>query len=586
MILFYLFVATVSSARGAWRWTSPDQTDERMARAQQKESFQPVPGRSEGTAALEVSVTDAQTSQGLPCRLTIIHKSGRPASLGQAPDQHLAVREGVAYTPDGRARLRLAAGDYTLYVNRGMEYGMQRRRLILQSGSRRVLRLVLRREVPTPGLISCDTHIHTLTYSKHGDALADERMVTLAGEGIELPISTEHNRSVEYNEAQNRLGLSSYFTPVAGAEITTRKGHFNIFPIKRGSPVPDPAIEDWPRLMKSFRETPGVSVVVLNHPRDLHDGFRPFDPSNFNPVTGENLRGPAFSFDAVEVVNSSAQQADFMRPYLDWFALLNYGYHVAAVGSSDSHDVNKYIVGQARTYIFYADDDKPFKINDDQAWHNLLRGKALVSFGLLTQMDVDEKFTVGDLAKVKGAGMRVRVKVSGPSWIKADRVELYMDGIKIRERRIRSKNGAIEKARLSFRLPRPGHDVYLVAIASGPGITAPYWPVAPPYQPASSVWTPRMIGSTNPIRVDADADGVYTSPRAYAESIWRRYGSDPSGLLRTLGKYDGAVAEQAASFLKASGHDPAEQSFVRLLRSQPPHVRRAFTSGRPSSPGH
>ena len=58
----------------------------------------------------------------------------------------------------------------------------------------------------------------------------------------------------------------------------------------------------------------------------------------------------------MEVLNSSAQQSDFMLVYRDWFALLNHGYRITAVGSSDGHDVSRYIVGQGRTYIACPDE--------------------------------------------------------------------------------------------------------------------------------------------------------------------------------------------------------------------------------------
>ena len=97
--------------------------------------------------------------------------------------------------------------------------------------------LTIRREVPTDGYVSCDTHIHTLTYSGHGDSTADERVLTLAGEGIELPIATEHNAQVDYHAAAVRLGVRRYFTPVVGNEVTTAVGHFNVFPVPSGGPV-------------------------------------------------------------------------------------------------------------------------------------------------------------------------------------------------------------------------------------------------------------------------------------------------------------------------------------------------------------
>src|SRR5206468_7689271 len=126
-----------------------------------------------------------------------------------------------------------------------------------------------RREVPTPGLVSCDTHVHTFTFSKHGDATIDERMITLAGEGIELPIATDHNVLADYSGPAQRMNVAERFTPVIGCEVTTDSGHFNVFPIARNSGAPDFQIADWPNLMRSIRGTPGVRVVVLNHPRNV-----------------------------------------------------------------------------------------------------------------------------------------------------------------------------------------------------------------------------------------------------------------------------------------------------------------------------
>ena len=90
-------------------------------------------------------------------------------------------------------------------------------------------------------------------------------------------------------------------------------------------------------------------MIVLNHPRDEHAGFRPFGPANFNEVSGDLKTGAGF--DAVEVVNAGAMQSDPMRLVRDWFALWNRGRPVTAVGASDSHDVSRSIVGQARTYL-------------------------------------------------------------------------------------------------------------------------------------------------------------------------------------------------------------------------------------------
>ena len=309
--------------------------------------------------------------------------------------------------------------------------------------------------MPTEGLVACDTHVHTLTHSGHGDATLDERAVTLAGEGIELPIATDHDHlTSDLAAAADRMGVSAYFTPVIGDEVTTRTGHFNAFPFAAGTKPPDPNIAGWPDLLRAIRSAPGERVVVLNHPRDLHAGFRPFAPEQFNPVTGEHRRGP-LGVDAMEVINSGAMQSDPMQLVRDWMALRNRGERLTAVGASDSHDVARFIVGQGRTYIACRDDD-PARLDVDAACRALKAGRALVSLGLLARMSVDDRFGVGDLATKLGEQVEVSVEVHGPSWATADRVELFANGVKVREARIDPSPGRTQgEGRLDASTPAP-----------------------------------------------------------------------------------------------------------------------------------
>ena len=47
-------------------------------------------------------------------------------------------------------------------------------------------------------------------------------MLTLAGEAIELPIATDHNKHIDYTDLAIELGVRKYFTPVIGNEVTTQ----------------------------------------------------------------------------------------------------------------------------------------------------------------------------------------------------------------------------------------------------------------------------------------------------------------------------------------------------------------------------
>jgi hypothetical protein len=545
----------------------------------------PVHESADGWVKVEVR----EDGRPVPSRITVARSDGMLAAL-QTPkttalsptlsasrpgEQRVAARPGVVYTADGRAEVGLLAGTYVIMASRGPEYSLATKKIKVRRGERVNVTLEIRREVPTAGWISCDTHVHTWTFSRHGDATLDERMLTIAGEAIELPVATDHNVIVDYALCAQSNKVAQYFTPVTGDEVTTSKGHFNAFPIRAGGVPPDFKQDDWATLMKSIRATPGVEAVILNHPTDTHSGFCPFALTNFNRVTGENLRGGEFSFDGMELVNSGALRTDLMETFRGWFALLNYGYRVTGVGASDSHDVSRFIVGQGRTYIQGEDKDVG-AIDIDQAVGNLRAGKALISLGLIAKMRVDDRFGVGDLATKVGETLKVMVEVLGPSWSKADRVELFANGTRIREARVGATK-KIQKAALTWKIPTPPHDVYLVAVASGPGITSPHWAIPRPYQPSSPHWESRILGATNPIWVDADGDGEFTPPREYAGKIVKQVGTG-AAVLEALRPYDEAVAAQCASLCLKAGEQIDGAEFRQGLRRAPIWVQRGFSN--------
>jgi len=469
-----------------------------------------VPPAKAFTGKIDVAVTE--DNKPVPCRITITDDQNALAALYVADKDKTAPRPGVVYAANSSTKIALRPGRYTVFASRGPEYNLATQAVQVAEGKTWQVPLTLIREVPTPGMVSCDTHVHTFTHAKHGDATIHERMLTIAGEALELPISTEHNLLADFTAAAKAAGVQQYFTPVLGCEVTTKRGHFNAFPILPDSRVPDFRLEHWPALMENIRATPGVQFVVLNHPRDVHVGFCPFAETNFNAQTGENLRGFEFSFDGLELINSGALRTDIMQVFHDWFALLNYGYKIVGVGASDSHDVSRFIVGQGRTYIM-CDDKHPGGINVADAMQNLRKGKALISLGLITKLKVEDRFEVGDLATGIGRRqMNVKAEVWGPSWATADRIELFANGKRIAEESI-EPNSRAQKYSISWTLPPPKTDCHLIAIASGPGVRSPHWATPRPYQASSTKWTPRVLGATNPIWVDADGDGKFTALR-------------------------------------------------------------------------
>ncbi|MFT4548371.1 MAG: hypothetical protein ACI9MB_002323, partial [Verrucomicrobiales bacterium] len=377
-------------------------------------------------------------------------------------------------------------GSYHIWAGRGFEYSLTTVKVEIAAGARRKIALKLRREVPTPGLVASDTHLHTGEFAGHGNATLIERLITLAGEGIELPISTEHEKHIDYSPEAKRIGAAKFFTPVIGCEVTTSEGHFNSFPIVAGSEPAQHRLRKWPQVFENIYATPGVKFVVLNHARDVHRGFRPFGPENFDAGKGNFIDGRKLAVNGLELINSGAQQSDPMRLVHDWFALLKSGHKIAGVGSSDSHTVNYVIAGQARTYVPCPDGD-PSKLDVAAAVEGFVAGETHVSFGLLVQLELN-----GGIANAR---------VLGPSWTQAEKLTLYANGVAVETLEIAEADATRPGLKFEHTWPLANFSgkTFLVAVAEGPGITEPFWPMMPPYQASSPEFKPFVMG-ISPVR--------------------------------------------------------------------------------------
>jgi hypothetical protein len=503
-----------------------------------------------------VAIETETDGERLPVRITVVNAEGSlfPIAALRESDRE-ATRTGVVYTLDGRTEVGLPAGEYEIYASRGWEYSAPRQRVRLHAGKNRTIRLRLTREVALPGYVSCDTHVHTLELSGHGDASVRERVITAAGEGVDIVAATEHNRNADYSDMVRQLGLERRLVIVRGNEVTTALGHFNIFPLRPEAAAPDPKPADWTALARGVMTTLGVQVIVQNHPRDLHAGNRPFDPRHHLASAGQNLIGRPWFANGVEVVNSGAFHSDMLRPVLDWLGLLNRGYRVAAIGGSDTHTVDFVPIANARTYIDVAPLKGDWRGNLPAVFDRLAAGENLVAYGL-----------AADMRLVRAAPERAvaDIEVHGPSWSRADRVAVYANGLPVAEYEVPLSIAAGLKWRRRVEVKLPAHDVTLVAVATGPGVLRPFWEVRKPYQPVSKDWKPRVMGVSKALRLDVDGGG-YKSPFDYAGALLAQY--KDAELVRALGRYDASVTVQALTALALRGET------IELPPDAPPSVR-------------
>ncbi|TAH39964.1 MAG: hypothetical protein EYC70_00005 [Planctomycetota bacterium] len=493
-----------------------------------------------------VQVRDADSGQPLAARLTIVDAAGAPAPVYYAEGPRTAVRDGIVCQRDGAVRFSLPPGRYTIWAARGTEWGADRAELEVGAAPPPQVELSIRREVDTRGWIAADTHLHTYTYSGHGDATVEERLLTLAVDGVELAVATDHNHNTDYRPLQRALQLESAFTAVTGNEVTTEFGHLNAFPLDPGAAPPrhEYATPDYVQIVHGIRDR-GAQVVVLNHPRWPKPAEGPFGIARLNSVSGERLEFARFPIDAMEIFNATEEGPKVVDLVLaDWFALLNHGAGVPVVGTSDSHTVGD-IVGQGRTYLPSRSDD-PARISVDGICAAFRRGEFSASLGIFATADVGGH-GMGSTLRVRGDTVTMNLRVACASWVLPGTARVYCNGRLAAELAVPHAPGQPTDARLHVAVPRPAQDAWLVCVVRGPEQTQPFW--------RTSL---RMVGAvTNPIYLDADGDGRYSSPRAIAQRVVDQAGSAPERLAQALRPYDAAVAVQAAS-LAAPQWAPAD----------------------------
>jgi len=485
-----------------------------------------------------ITVLDAANSKPIPSRVNLFRADGKAAHLFYTEPETTPIREDLAYTVKGVLKTELEPGEYRVYASHGHEWSVATELLTVSDGPAK-LSLSITHEVDTKGFIACDTHIHTLQFSGHGDASALERVVTIAGEGVELAIATDHNHNTDYRPFQKELGLNKLFTSVTGNEVTTENGHFNAFPLDPKDPVPVYGERDWVKLVDGIRAR-GAKTVILNHPR-WPGGSSPYENAKYDPVTGVRGDKSRFTFNGMEVVNSDTAEKDPLLLYRDWFGLVNQGEGVMAIGASDSHAVGV-TVGGGRTYV-KSKTDRPDKIDVNESCENINAGRASVSHGIFCDVwlaDERGKSVMGKVVKATKDGLDIIVRAASASWAQPKTILLYVNGYEVARAEITPSEGPKDIHQL-FHVDLPhDHDAWISAIVLGANVDAPWWGVQNKY----------TLGSTNPVWVNRDGKRGYESPRATAKRLIKRAGTISDRLPLIFEHVDDAVLIQAMTLLE------------------------------------
>src|SRR5690606_40853210 len=110
-------------------------------------------------------------------------------------------------------------------VSRGVEYDAYSAvDLELADGAEIAVPAVLERVVDTAGWIAVDSHLHSEMSADSRIPLAD-RLRAVAGEGVEVAISTDHDFLTDYGALLADLGLDGWVASRVGCETSRSEEH-------------------------------------------------------------------------------------------------------------------------------------------------------------------------------------------------------------------------------------------------------------------------------------------------------------------------------------------------------------------------
>ena len=466
-------------------------------------------------ATISFEIYDQSTAALTPAKLVIL-QGDEPFEHELSSTDDLACRGHTIYTRTGKGTFELPAGEYEIWFGKGMEYSVDIQKVVFDTRQKATLKATLKRELNPKGFVGGDMHLHTYTFSGHGDATVEERLISCVSEGLEWAVATDHNAILDYGPYMKKLDLEKYMATAVGNEVSTPIGHFNTYPLDGNMPKVNSKISDGKELYQTIRKE-GLpnTVIQINHPRWVASDF--FNTKGLDPFYGKSKHPEwDWDFDAFEVLNENfgigwrdAPDNKFSVKQ-DWFNMLNQGIKKTGLGNSDSHSVIAQIAGVPRNYI-KSSTDIPSEITNEEMSKSIKRQQVTVARGLFVNMTTKNGKGVGEIANLEGEQQNINLNLSvqAPSWISCNKAELIENGEIIQTFDIPESQNAL---RLSETITlQPKKDSWYLLIAYGDK------PMAPMVQGLEKPVLP--IGFTNPIWVDSDGDGQITSLYDYAKEM-------------------------------------------------------------------
>ncbi len=387
----------------------------------------------ETTGTLSVTATDKASGAALPVRVQVIPMLPAPtfpSSYGVRDEAGGRIVQEFAVS--GSAKLALPAGKHRVIVSRGYEWDIVDQAVTVDAGKATEVRAELLRSVDSQGVMCADFHIHSY-YSMDSSDDVEYKVKGAIADGLEIPVSSEHEYIIDFQPFVRKLGLTRWAFGMPSEEFTTFAwGHFGVIPISPRPNEPNRGAVQWygkkpPEVFHTIAQLPERPVLIVNHPRsDSFGGY--FTSVNFDRATvSGDPELYSDEYGALETFNDSDFEDNRKAIVQDWFALLNAGKKIWAVGSSDSHGLRTSPIGYPRTCLQFGHDD-PTKLSAEAVRDALRAGKATISGGLYMTVRGPDGEGPGEQIRSAGRPVPIQVVVQAPSWLQAKRLETIVDG--------------------------------------------------------------------------------------------------------------------------------------------------------------
>lgn len=466
---------------------------------------QPTHGPREVTVAEAPRVTarlafvDA-LGAGVPVHVMFASVGGEePRPVLHPPARGFASGRSV-YLLGGDGEVRLAPGTYRITASRGPGWTLHESTVTFAAGESKDVRATLR-PVVDPGWIAGDFHLHA-TPSPDSRVNLDQRVASLACNGVDFAVATDHNRVTDYTDAVRRQRLDGALTTMIGDEVTSAGtplwGHFNAYPLPAvgAATAPEDAAPAYygvgPQQLFAAARAAGATVVQVNHPR-MPPNIGYFDLTHLDATTGRADATFAEGFDAVEAFNGIwLETPEKVREgATDLIGLARRGMRVTAMGNSDSHRLVYEEAGYPRTWVHVG--EGPRETLATRVLEALRRGDTTLSSGPFVTLEF--------VGRVRRDAVDVRVRVTAPAWVPVERVELWRDNDVVQRWTVTAPATDGVRFEATTTVPLTA-DAVLLAWAEA---DAPL-PDVLPYPRA------RAIGFTSPRYIDRNNDGRLEVP--------------------------------------------------------------------------